>query len=79
MKLNEYLKDQRIKANVTQSDIAKKLKISNAQYVSNFERGVCKPSFQMIRAYIKLCGVSSQDIRIKMIDDYYEMLKKEIK
>lgn len=79
MKLNEYLKNERVKANVTQSDIAKKLKLKNAQYVSNFERGVCKPSFQMIRAYIKLCGVSSQDIRIKMIDDYYEMLKKEIK
>lgn len=79
MKLNEYLKNERVKANVTQSDIAKKLKLNNAQYVSNFERGVCKPSFKMIRAYIKLCGLDISHVRMVMQDDYLGILNKELR
>lgn len=40
MKLKHYLKQIRIKANLTQAEAADKLGMTSAQYISNVERGV---------------------------------------
>lgn len=39
-KLGEFLKKSREDANLTQSDISRRLKYSSPQFISNIERGV---------------------------------------
>lgn len=51
-KIGAFLKQARINAGWTQMDAAKLLGYKSAQYVSNFERGVCMAS---LTTAIKLC------------------------
>ncbi|MAF91173.1 MAG: hypothetical protein CL674_14590 [Bdellovibrionaceae bacterium] len=40
----EYLRDMRKIAGITQMQIAKELGFTSAQFISNYERGLCYPS-----------------------------------
>jgi transcriptional regulator with XRE-family HTH domain len=57
-----YIKDLRIKAGLTQSDVAKKLKYTNSQFVSNWERGLCLPAISTISELSAMFGVSKKVI-----------------
>ena len=51
----------RRKANLTQSDVAKKCMVS-IQAVSKWERGVCCPDFLILDDLAKALGVEIQDL-----------------
>lgn len=54
MRVSKFLKDARAKARLTQWDVARNLKFTTAQFVSNWERGVSYPSPD---SYVQLAQV----------------------
>lgn len=61
-KLGEYLKQKRLKANLSQWDVAKKLGYSSAQFISNWERGVANPPINALRKIGELYSISPEDL-----------------
>lgn len=60
--LGDYLKNYRISAGLTQSEIASKLKLSSAQYVSNIERGQAEPSIETLKIWVELCNIDPDEV-----------------
>ena len=60
--LKIFLKDYRLKNNLSQYQIAEKLETSQAYY-SQIETGVKKPSFKMIRKMAKVFNVEESYLR----------------
>jgi transcriptional regulator with XRE-family HTH domain len=60
--LKEYLKQYRIKNNVTQKEMAKKLDTAQGYY-SQIETGVKKPGFKFINKLASVLGVEPSFIR----------------
>ena len=60
--LKEYLKQFRVKHNLTQSDMAKKLNTAQGYY-SQIETGDKKPGFSMIRRLAVVLNVSEEFVR----------------
>ena len=58
MNLGDYLKSKRENASLSQGDVAKKLKYTSPQFISNWERGI---SLALIR------GVRSPKIKLDSI------------
>ena len=60
--LKEYLKQYRIKNNVTQKEMAKKLDTAQGYY-SQIETGAKKPGFKFINKLASVLGVEPSFIR----------------
>jgi len=60
--LKEYLKQYRVKHNLTQLDMAKKLNTAQGYY-SQIETGDKKPGFSMIRRLAVVLNVSEEFVR----------------
>ena len=72
-----YLKRARKKAGLTQTDLAKKSKLTT-QYFSCVERGTAGFNAKIMQAYFENCGVSPKgyvDLMVKQHRDFY---KKEL-
>lgn len=69
-----YVKGLRLKAGLTQSDVAKELKYANSQFVSNWERGLCLPAVSTIPQLSKLFGVSAK----ALFNKYMLSLREEL-
>jgi transcriptional regulator with XRE-family HTH domain len=54
IRLGNFLRKLRDQAGLTQSDVAKKLGYSSAQFISNWERGDSYPPVKAIRTIAKL-------------------------
>ena len=57
--LHVFLKDCRIKAGLSQNDVAKRMGYSNGQFISNWERATGTPSIQTLRKLADLYRISS--------------------
>jgi transcriptional regulator with XRE-family HTH domain len=85
MKLNEtdlrrkivgkFLKDKRVKANLTQWDVASHLKYSTAQFISNWERGVSLPPHDALPRLATLFRCSGKEV-IDVMHNYHTQLLK---
>lgn len=53
-KLGEYLREQRIKADLTQRSVSLSLGYSSAQFISNFERGIAAPPLKKMKILARL-------------------------
>src|SRR6516225_7361010 len=53
--IGEQLASLRLRAGLTQSDIAKELHMSR-QHISNIETGYTSPTLSVLHAYLKACG-----------------------
>lgn len=69
-----YLQNLRLKANLSQGDVAHKLGYSTAQFVSNWERGVSKPPVSSLKQLAKLYGQSPD----AFFNHYLESIQKEL-
>ena len=61
-----YLRDMRVAAGLTQVQVADELGYSTAQFVSNFERGVCLPSIKKMEILISLYNLHAKEV-VKML------------
>lgn len=57
-----YLREARVKKNLTQREVADALGYSSMQFISNFERGIAVPPLKRLKILVKLYGLSSRQL-----------------
>jgi len=76
--LGNYLRDKRVEAGFTQSEIANKLGYSTPQFISNFERGLCSPPLKNLKALVKLYRISVDEIMVLIMKEQETVLRKAL-
>lgn len=66
MEFAEYLRQKRIDAHLSQSEVAIKLGYTTSQFVSNWERGISQPPLSSLFAIADLYRIS--------VDELFEVL-----
>ncbi len=66
-KLGKYLKDKRTDAELSQAEVAKKLGYNSAQYISNFERGLCMPPLKKLRKLVLMYNIEPEVVYDMML------------
>lgn len=61
-----FMRDARIKAGLSQGELAEALGYKSAQFVSNWERGVSSPPLALLRKLATVLGVDIVKIKTKM-------------
>lgn len=77
-RLGAFLKEKRIKRNLSQSEVAQLLKYSTPQFISNWERGVSSPPLDKINTLIDLYGLSRREIIEVILDETRDHLESQI-
>jgi transcriptional regulator with XRE-family HTH domain len=75
--IGTFLKDVRVRRNMTQADLAKKLGYTTSQFVSNWERGLCSPPLNSIPEIATILGISQKEIR-EMMNLILEQTRQEL-
>lgn len=70
--LGEFLRQKRIAAGISQIEIARAAKFSNAQFISNIERGLCSVPGYILNTMVGLYQIEKVEMVEYLID-----LKKE--
>lgn len=65
-----FLKEKRVQAGLTQSQVAEKLGYSSPQFVSNWERGLANPPVFILRDLTKMYKVPA--------DEMFQLLLAEV-
>jgi transcriptional regulator with XRE-family HTH domain len=60
--LASFLKEKRVTAGLTQSQVAEKLGYSSPQFISNWERGLASPPVFILRDLTKMYKVSADEM-----------------
>lgn len=71
----DLLKEARLRAGLTQAELARRVKRSQSQ-IARWERGDVKPSLETLRGLIRACGLEL-GFRIANYDDSYVSLINE--
>lgn len=64
------LKEERLKKDITQSELAEKIGLTSPQYISNVERGLCPISPTLLRKACKVLQIRPEALIDACIDDY---------
>lgn len=62
LQLGVFLRESRMKAGLSQMQVAKKLGYTTAQFISNWERGVSEPPLKALKTLARVYSVSMDDI-----------------
>ena len=73
--IGRFLRLNRIKANLTQHDVAQHLAYTSPQFVSNWERGVSLPPLEVLPKLSHLFGIAPKEI-IETLERYQEAVMK---
>jgi transcriptional regulator with XRE-family HTH domain len=73
--VGKFLRDKRVKAGLTQWDVAHHLEYSTAQFISNWERGVSLPPLDSLPKLSQLLRVSGREI-IDVMHGFQEQMLK---
>lgn len=76
--LGEYLKNKRKNRGLTQWDVAKELGYTSPQFISNFERGLCAPSFDTLPKLIKMYGIPEDEILNLLMQQQEKFLREKL-
>lgn len=68
IELGNYLKDKRVDAGLNQNEVAKSLGYKTAQFVSNWERGLCSPPTDKFYEIIKLYKIDKNEFVSFLLD-----------
>lgn len=78
-KISKYLRGCRLKAGISQGEIARALGYSSAQFVSNWERGKSMPPMNAVPKLAKLIKLNPQHIVDLYVEETGRILKNELK
>ncbi len=73
--LGQFLRNARISADLSQDEVAQTLGFSSPQFISNWERGKCKPPLKSLE---ELCSLYKIQKR-KMIEEFMKCHEHELK
>lgn len=76
--LGDYLQARRVKAGLSQGDVAAKLGYSSPQFVSNFERGLCAPPLNKMKTIVQLYDLNSEEVLKLMMKEHEKQLRKNL-
>lgn len=76
--LGEFLQARRIKAGLSQGDVATKLGYSSPQFISNFERGLCAPPLNKLKMLLQLYGLSGDEVLKLLMKEHEKFLRKSL-
>lgn len=74
-----FFKEGRVRAGLTQREVADQLGYSTPQYVSNWERGMCLPPMNALSKLVKLYGLDREEVVGVLVDAQEEEIWKAIK
>lgn len=77
-KLGKFLKASRTNVELSQAEVAKKLGYNSAQYISNFERGLCMPPLKKLRKLILMYDIEPEVVYDMMLKAQERELSKVI-
>ena len=60
--IGRYFREKRIKAGLSQEDVAYALNYSSIQIVSNWERGLCSPPAKILKKLTQLFKVNKTEV-----------------
>lgn len=75
----KFLKEKRVKANLTQAQVAKALGYKTSQFVSNWERGLSTPPAFVIKKIAELYNINAKELVGLLIDITVIKITKEAK
>jgi transcriptional regulator with XRE-family HTH domain len=73
--VGKFLREKRLRASLTQWDVANHLQYSTAQFISNWERGVSLPPLEALPKLAGLFGIPGREI-IEVMHNYQEQMLK---
>lgn len=73
--VGRFLRVRRVKAGLTQLDVANHLHYTTAQFISNWERGISMPPLDTLPRISTLLRIPPRDL-IEVINDYQEQVLK---
>lgn len=76
-RLSVFLKEKRVAAGLTQSQVARKLGYSSPQFVSNWERGLANPPVFVLKEITKMYKVNADQMFNLLVDDVKTDLQRE--
>lgn len=76
--LGNYLKQKRVQAGVTQSEVAKKLGYSTPQFISNIERGLCSPPLKNLKVLMKMYRIPADELMGLIMREQEYILRKAL-
>lgn len=71
--VGDFLRKRRTQAGLTQSELAELLSYSSAQFISNWERGLCLPPLEVLPKLCDLCDIPHSHL-IEVVHRYQEEL-----
>jgi len=77
-RLGQYLKDCRVDAGYTQSDVSAELGLKSAQSISNIERGVAPVPLHVLRKMIKLYKIPERQFMWLLVQLQTEDIRKKL-
>lgn len=69
LSLGNFLKDKRIESGFSQNEIAAELGYTSAQFISNWERGLCSPPMNIMHKLIKIFKIDPNQLLKLMLED----------
>jgi transcriptional regulator with XRE-family HTH domain len=78
MSLGEFLKSKRESVGYSQGEVAKKLKYTSPQFISNWERGVSSPPIKVLKHVADLYKVSTDELFDLILKHSLEQLKTSL-
>lgn len=76
--LGAFLREHRLKANLSQGDLAKALKYGTSQVVSNWERGTQSPPFEKLLDLCQMLKISRKDMVNRLIDEQEKIYNQSL-
>lgn len=76
--LGDFLQSKRVKAGLSQGDVATKLGYSSPQFISNFERGLCAPPLNKLKLLVQLYGLNGDEVLKLMLKEQEKHLRKAL-
>ncbi|MDZ4676586.1 MAG: helix-turn-helix transcriptional regulator [Oligoflexia bacterium] len=74
--IGNYLKKKRTLKKLTQSEVAHQLGYKSAQFISNWERGLCSPPLEAISMLIDIYGLSKTEVVEFLIEENKRVIKE---
>lgn len=74
--LGRYLAEKRLEKGLSQAAVARTLGYSSAQFISNFERGVCAPPMKKLKRMMEMYEMPSNKVTVLLLDAQEVYIRK---
>jgi transcriptional regulator with XRE-family HTH domain len=79
VKVGEFLRDARVKANLTQREVSEALGYTTAQHISNFECGIAVPPLKKLEQLVRLYKLNVNTLLELILDSEREVMLRTIR